>query len=80
MFYVCYFFVYFCFLVLGSQNGRLISILFNIWQFGVILISPVWIRWLVPSFWVDEEIAPNFAQKCDSALIWSIVVTKRLNV
>ena len=32
-----------------------------------------------PYFRGDEEIAPNSAEKCDGALIWSVVVAKRLN-
>jgi len=31
-----------------------------------------------PCFHGDGEIVPNVAQKCDGALIWSIVITRRL--
>jgi len=48
--------------------------------YGVILISCDWIRCHVPHFQGDGEIAPNFAEKYDGALIWHIVVTKQLSM
>jgi len=33
---------------------------------------------LSPSFWGDGQIAPDFAEKCDDAVIWSVAVTKIL--
>ena len=63
MFYVCYFFVYlfFSLLALRAQNQRMDS-----WGYGVILISRYWIRWLVPGFQGDGEIAPNLTKKRDN--------------
>jgi len=48
--------------------------------FGVILVSMFGFIASSPSFGGHGEIAPNFAKKCDSALIWSIVVIKWLNM
>ena len=48
----------------------------NSWGYGVILISRDWIRRRVPPPFSGRcgKIVPNFAEKFDGALIWSVVV------
>ena len=41
----------------------------NSWGYGAILISRAWISHPIPYFRGEKEIAPNFVQKCDGALI-----------
>jgi len=78
-----YFFVSFLsLLMLSSQNQRMdgSSVFYEQLGFGVALISRDWFVASFPYFRGDGQIAPNFAEKCDVALICRVVLTKRRNI
>jgi len=52
----------------------------NSWGYGVILISHDWIFRLIPLFLGNMQKLPQILSKNDDALIWRVVIYKRLNV
>jgi len=82
MFYPCYLFLFFSFLPLRSPNQWMAAhkYVLNSWGYGVILISHDWIFRLIPLFLGNVQKLPQILSKNDDALIWRVVIYKRLNL
>jgi len=81
MFYLCYLSLYFL-LAFSSQTSEWMAREYvrNSWQYDAVFITCDGFVALSPSFWGDGQIAPDFAEKCDDAVIWSVAVTKWCNI
>ena len=72
----------FCLLALRSHNQRMDSsrVCYEQLGYGVVLTSRDWILHIVPLFLGRWGNCPEFCHKYDGAVIWRVVVFKRLNI